>query len=113
VRDAINALVEFLAAEPYFTRLAFVDAPLAGAEMAKRMHQHVTVYTRLLLEDAPQRRRPPQVAPEAAVHGLFELAFHYAVQHRAPELLGVRSEATYLVLAPFVGVSEAAEASEA
>jgi AcrR family transcriptional regulator len=111
VRDSIHALVEFLAAEPYFTRLAFVDAPLAGVEMTKRMHQHVTVYTRLLLEDAPQRRRPPEVAPEAAVHGLFELAFHYAVQHRAPELLGVRSEATYLVLAPFVGVSEAAEAA--
>jgi AcrR family transcriptional regulator len=111
VRDAIHALVEFLAAEPCFTRLAFVDAPLAGTEMAKRMHQHVTVYTRLLLEDAPQRRRPPDVAPEAAVQGLFELAFHYAVQHRASELLDVTGEATYLVLAPFVGVSEAAEAA--
>ncbi|MGH2879524.1 MAG: TetR/AcrR family transcriptional regulator [Solirubrobacteraceae bacterium] len=111
VRDAIRALVEFLAAEPYFTRLAFVDAPLAGVEMAKRMHQHVSVYTRLLLEDAPQRRRPPEIAPEAAVHGLFELAFNYAVKHRAPELLGVTSEATYLVLAPFVGVSEAADAA--
>lgn len=111
VRDAVRALVEFLAAEPYFTRLAFVDAPLAGVEMAKRMHQHVALYTRLLLEDAPQRRRPPEIAPEAAVHGLFELAFHYAVKHRAPELLDVTNEATYLVLAPFVGVSEAAEAA--
>ena len=111
VRDAVHALVEFLATEPYFTRMAFVDAPLAGADMTKRMHQHVAIYTRLLLEDAPQRRRPSEVAPEAAMHGLFELAFRYAVQDRASELLDVTSEATYLVLAPFVGVSEAAEAA--
>ena len=45
------------------------------------------------------------------MHGLFELAFRYAVQDRASELLDVTSEATYLVLAPFVGVSEAAEAA--
>jgi AcrR family transcriptional regulator len=113
VRDAVYALVEFLASEPYFTRLAFVDAPLAGPTMAKRTHEHVAAYTRLLLEDAPQRRRPPEVAPEAAVHGLFELAFHYAVQHRATELLGVTREVGYLILAPFVGVSEAAETAAA
>lgn len=113
VRDAVRALIEFLASEPYFTRLAFVDAPLAGPAMAQRMHQHVGGYTRLLLEDAPQRRRPPEMAPEAAVHGLFELAFHYAVQHRASELMAATSEATYLVLAPFLGVSEAAELAAA
>lgn len=108
-RDAVHALIEFLAAEPYFTRLAFVDAPLAGTTMTKRMHEHVSGYTRLLLEDAPQRRRPPEIAPEAVVHGLFELAFHYAVRHRASDLLGATREATYLILAPFLGVSEAAE----
>jgi AcrR family transcriptional regulator len=109
VRDAVGALIEFFASEPYFTRMAFVDAPLAGAAMARRMHEHATGYTRLLLGGAPQRRRPPEVAPEAAVHGLFELAFHYAVQNRTSELVGVTREAAYLVLAPFVGVSEAAE----
>jgi hypothetical protein len=51
------------------------------------------------------------VAPEAAVHGLFELAFHFAAQRRLHDLLGVAREAAYLALAPFVGVSEAAEAA--
>jgi AcrR family transcriptional regulator len=109
VRDGVAALVEFFASEPCFTRMALVDAPLAGPEMARRMHEHVTGYTNLLLAGAPQRRHPPEVAPEAAVHGLFELAFHHAVQHRASELVRVSREAAYLVLAPFLGVTEAAE----
>jgi AcrR family transcriptional regulator len=113
VRDAVLALVELLASEPCFTRMAFVDAPLAGPAMAERMHEHVTGYTSLLFADAPQRRRPPEVAPEAAVHGLFELAFHYATQNRAAELIGVGREAAYLMLAPFLGVSEAADLAAA
>lgn len=111
VRDAVRGLIEFLASEPYFTRMAFVDAPLAGPKMARRTHEYVGAYAALLLGDAPQRRRPPEVAPEAAVHGLFELAFHFAVQHRAHELTDAGREAVYLMLAPFVGVSEAAEAA--
>lgn len=110
VRQAVHALLEFLASEPYFTRLAFVDAPLAGPAMARRTHEHAGAYARLLLHGAPQRRRPPQVAPEAAVHGLFELAFHHAVHHKASELPRVARVAAYLALAPFVGVTEAAQA---
>jgi AcrR family transcriptional regulator len=109
VRHAVHAWLEFLAAEPYFARMAFVDAPLGGPEMTRRAHEHAMGYTRLLLDGAPQRRRPPQIAPEAAVQGMFELVFHYAVQHKAAELIGVAREVTYLALAPFLGVTEAAE----
>jgi AcrR family transcriptional regulator len=110
-RNTIRALLEFLASEPYFTRLAFVDAPLAGHAMTRRTHEHAGAYARLLFDGAPQRRRPPPIAPEAIVHGLFELAFHYAAQDKAAELPSVTSEATYLALAPFVGVTEGAEAA--
>jgi AcrR family transcriptional regulator len=108
VSHAIHALLEFLASEPYFTRMAFVDAPLAGPAMTRRTHEHADAYARLLLDGAPQRKRPPAIAPEATVHGIFELAFHYAAQEKVPELLRVTREASYLALAPFVGVTEAA-----
>ncbi|HEY2632147.1 MAG TPA: TetR/AcrR family transcriptional regulator [Solirubrobacteraceae bacterium] len=110
VTRAVRAWLEFLASEPLFTRMAFVDAPLAGPAMTRRAHEHAVGYTRLLLDGAPQRRHPPAIAPEAAVQGMFELAFHHAIQHRAEQLLEMTREATYLVLAPFLGVSEAAEA---
>jgi AcrR family transcriptional regulator len=109
VRNSVGALLEFLASEPYFTRLAFVDAPLAGPKMAKRMHEQAGAYARLMLDGAPQRRRPPAIAPEAIVQGLFELAFHQAVNDQIPELSALSREATYLALAPYVGVTDAAE----
>lgn len=109
VRNGVGALLEFLASEPCFTRLAFVDAPLAGPAMTRRLHEHAGAYARLLLDGAPQRKRPPAITPEATVHGLFELAFHQAAQHRTAELTHLSREATYLALAPYVGVTEAAE----
>jgi AcrR family transcriptional regulator len=109
VRHAVHAWLDFLACEPYFARMAFVDAPLGGPAMTRRSHEHALGYTRILLDGAPQRRRPPQVASEAAVQGMFELAFHYAIQNKAAELTSVTREVTYLALAPFLGVTEAAE----
>ena len=109
VRHAIHTLLDFLSTEPYFTRLAFVDAPLAGPVMARRTHEHANAYGRLLLDGAPQRRKPPPIAPEAVVHGLFELAFYHAASGKVKELSHTAREASYLALAPFLGVSEAAE----
>jgi AcrR family transcriptional regulator len=109
VRQGIGALLEFLAGEPYFTRMAFVDAPLAGPKMTLRTHEHAGAYARLLLDGAPQRGRPPGIAPEAIAHGIFELAFHYAAQHKVEELPKLSSFATYLTTAPFLGTADAAE----
>jgi AcrR family transcriptional regulator len=109
VSKAIQALLDFLASEPYFTRLAFVEAPLAGPAMALRTHEHAGAYARLLFDGAPQRRRPPEVAPEAIVHGIFELAFQHANEHTVEQLLQLTPVMEYLALAPFLGVTEAAE----
>jgi AcrR family transcriptional regulator len=109
VRDAIYALLEFLASEPYFTRLAFIEAPLAGPAMARRTCEHANAYARLLLEGSPQRKRPPEVTPEATIYGIFELAFHHAAEHKVEGLALTAQEVTYMALAPYVGVSEASE----
>jgi AcrR family transcriptional regulator len=109
VRSATHALLEFFASEPDFTRMALVEAPLAGPAMARPLREHTAAYARLMLDGAPQRRRPAPVVPEAVVHGLFELTFAHAAKGTTAELPRVANEATYLTLAPFLGVREAAE----
>jgi AcrR family transcriptional regulator len=114
VVDALDALLEFLASEPYFTRLAFVDAPLAGPALALRTSEHATAYARLLLDGAPRRRRPPEAALEAIGHALFEILYRHAAQgHTAGELRRATAQARYVALAPFVGVTDAAKAAAA
>ncbi len=109
VRNTIRALLEFLASEPQFTRLAFLDAPLVSPALARRNSEHAAAYAHLVFEGAPQRRNPPPIAPEAIMQALFELAYRYAARDRAAELPRAAVHATYLALAPFLGVTEAAE----
>jgi AcrR family transcriptional regulator len=110
VSTAIYGLLDFLASEPLYAQLALISAPLAGAQMARRTHEQVAAYARLLFHGAPQRRRPPALAAEAIVQSIFELAFTYAAAGRASELTGAREQAVYLALAPYLGVTEAAKA---
>lgn len=113
VRAGMYALVEFFASEPYFTRLAFIDAPLAGPAMAQRSHEHLCTYARLLFDGAPQRRRPPSVAPEAIMHALVELAFHHAARGTIARLRDDSDALAYIAVAPFLGVTAAAQAATA
>ncbi len=113
VRYAVHGLLEFFASEPCFTRLAFIDAPLAWPMTAARANEQATIYARLMFEGAPQRRRPGPIADVAITHGLIELAYRYAATNRVGELPRAAAEATYLALAPFIGVDEAAETAAA
>jgi AcrR family transcriptional regulator len=112
VSAAVTGLLDFLASEPLFTHMAFIDAPLAGPGMAHRTNQHVAAYARLLLDGAPRRRHPPALAAEAIAHSLFELAFTYAASGRTSQLPAAEEYATYLALAPFLGVTEAGKRAD-
>jgi len=107
VREAVHAFLEFFASEPYFARLALVDAPFAQPRTARRTNEHAIRYAQLMFDGAPRRRRPPEILPEAIVHGLFELVYCHVTQDRLAELPLAAAQATYLALAPFVGVRDA------
>jgi AcrR family transcriptional regulator len=110
-RNASYALLEFLASEPQFTKLALLDALVASSSIASRANEHLASYARVIFDGATQRRGAvTQVVPRACLHALFETAYPDASQGRLPGSLLTRS--TYLVLAPFVGVKEAAAMSK-
>lgn len=111
VRHAIRALFEFFASEPYFARLAFVDAPIASSMTTQRSNEHARIYAQLLFDGAPARRRPAAVAATATAHALMELIYRHVADGRTGELAGAVSEARYLALAPFLGTAQAADAA--
>jgi AcrR family transcriptional regulator len=110
-RNASYALLEFLASEPQFTKLALLDASVASSSIALRANEHMASYARVIFDGATQRRGAvTQIIRRACLHALFETAYPDASQGRLPCYLPVRS--TYLVLAPFIGVKDAAAMSK-
>lgn len=109
VQNAITGLLDFLASEPLYTNMAFIAAPLAGPQMATRHNEQASSYARLIFHGAPLRRRPPAITAEAIAHGLFELAYAYAANNRVAQLPATAVQTTYLALAPYLGVTDAAK----
>jgi len=112
VREAIAALLSYLASEPSFAHLALLDTLVATPLSAERFNKGVTVYAQMLMpgfEAAPKHLRPPDITIEAIAGALFELCFHYAVQGRIRELPELAADATYIALAPFIGAEGAAQ----
>ena len=111
VREAIAALLSYLASEPSFAHLALLDTLVATPLSVERSKQGITIYAQMLLpgfEEAPKGRIPPPITIEAIAGGVSELCFHYAVQGRIRELGELTSDATYIALAPFIGAERAA-----
>jgi hypothetical protein len=108
MRDAIHALLEFFASEPMFTRLAFIDGPIAQPATARRTNEHVRDYARIIFHAAPNLNQPLAIAPEIIVYGLFEIIYRYAATDQISALPQAAAEATYLALAPFLGGAQAA-----
>jgi AcrR family transcriptional regulator len=105
VREAIGALLGYLASEPAFAHLALLDMLVATHLSAERFYAQMLLPG---LETAPEDRRPPPITIEAIAGGLFELCFHYAVEGRIRELGELTTDATYFALAPFIGAKRAA-----
>jgi AcrR family transcriptional regulator len=108
-RAATYALLEFLASEPQFTKLALLDAPLAGSDIARRARENIAAYAHTLFEGVSWRRTLPKITPAACINGLLESSYPDTSQGHLSRDAVILS--TFFVLAPFIGVANAAEMS--
>lgn len=69
VERSLAVGLEALADEPQVARLLFVEAPSAGEEIARRYHEWLARYGRLLRFAAPEL--PPQSIPAPEVEGVI------------------------------------------
>ena len=107
IRAGCEAIFDFLAANPNFARLAFVETQSFGRR-GLALREQTAEALRAYIEVGYGLR--PQAAPIArlAIPGAVTALIHRQIESQGPQRLsGVAPLATYLVLAPFLGPEEA------
>jgi len=107
VRAALEAIFAYLASEPDFARVAFVEILAGGPRALARRDEAVKQFTELF---EPGLTRTPELHPatgEMIVFGLYSLARRQIVRHGPATLPRIGPTAHYFGLAPFVGAERA------
>jgi AcrR family transcriptional regulator len=116
VKIGVQALLEFLAAEPSYAHLACVDVLIAYPHVARRIDEANQSYAELLdlrLDGATPSRMPSPLVGEAIVGGIFELLHDCILHGRTAELPDLAEHVCYIALAPFIGAEAAWAAASA
>lgn len=110
VKLGVAALLDFLAGEPAFARLACVDIVIAYPHVAERLDEANWSFAELLdlrPDASVPSRMPSTLIGEAIVGGIFELLHDYILNGRTARLPELTEHATYIALAPLIGAKAA------
>ena len=106
VRDGIDALFGFLAAEPEVAEVGFVEAFAANSHALARGELGIETLTALLGQGCARNDRGT-IATEA-IGGAIHTLLHSEIRRRRVERMReLTPTATYVALAPFIGPSKA------
>lgn len=112
IRDAISALLVYLATNPVAARVGIVEGFGAGARARDRYQQAVTAFFPFLDEGrsltADGDRIPPRVA-RVVLGGISTMMFNEASTGRAEHLPELLPEMMFLTIAPYLGRERAFE----
>lgn len=107
VRGAFGAMFAFCAAEPDFTKLGAIDVYAAGHRVLERRDQVIEGMEALLV---PGYQANPDVSPiagEAIGGAIYSLIYEQVRRGAVDQLQELAPLATYVTLAPFIGVEDA------
>jgi AcrR family transcriptional regulator len=107
VRISIEAVVDFLAANPAFAQIALVEILSATTKAVERRDRLIgSLYT--FLEPGYERApKTPPIAREAIGGATYELVYRQVREGGAESLPQISPLMTYIILAPFLGGEEA------
>jgi AcrR family transcriptional regulator len=109
VQSGLHALLEFLASEPMFGRLAFLDLLNAGRAAQGRSEAVLDRFGALLGPGFDMRPDTPREVADTIVGGIWTVAQHEIAHDRTAQLPKLAKCVTYIALAPFTGAGKAAE----
>jgi AcrR family transcriptional regulator len=114
VLAGLEALLVFLDSEPALARVCIIDAlagPPKALEHRARLLQPLIALVDSVRETLPADRRPPEVTAEAAVVSVAGILHTRLVAHQVPPFINLLGELAELIMFPFLGAQEAAEAA--
>ncbi len=116
VAAAIDAALDFAAADPAAVRLLTTDALAHGVDGVTR-HERLLAYLREGLapgrEQRPENDRLPEITEQAMASGVLMLVAERVDRGRAGELPTLAGEAIQFALTPYIGAEEARRVSAA
>jgi AcrR family transcriptional regulator len=114
IAAGLEAYLRFLAVEPGYARLGFVDIFTADPEMLQLRDEIVAAFVAYLspgFELAHADRQVPPIAPDAIGGAVWELLQHH-IRHEPIERLPLLApQVAYIALTPFLGAQGAARAA--
>jgi AcrR family transcriptional regulator len=107
VRGAFNAMFAFCAAEPAYTTLGAIDVYAAGKRVLERRDQVIEGMEALLVPGYERNPDASPVAAEAIGGAVYSMIYDQVRSGATESMQEITPLATYVTLAPFIGVEEA------
>jgi hypothetical protein len=114
IKAGIEAMLQFLAAEPHLARLCMVEALVAGPAVVERYDAAIQSFVPYFQEG--REGRPPDVlsrlsptTEEALVGGMVSLISRRIIAGKTEELEDLLPDLVEFTLTPYLGSAEAAE----
>jgi AcrR family transcriptional regulator len=106
-RATIVALLEFVARERVFARLAFFDILTGGPPAIDKAEESLDAFLGMFAPGLEAYTHVPKVVPSAIIGGVWNVLQHEVGHGRASQLPELGEELTYVTLAPFLGAKQA------
>jgi AcrR family transcriptional regulator len=107
-RATIKALLELVAEDPIFARLAFFDILTAGPAAIEKAEESLDTFEAMLVPGFQTHPHVPTVIGEAIIGGIWNVIQHEVAYGRAAKLVELTDELTYITLVPFLNAKGAA-----
>jgi AcrR family transcriptional regulator len=106
VRNALAAFLQFLADEPRYADFLIVEVVAAGPEAISHRNNVMDAFAELVrrgAESAPAARRPPDLAAETIIGGIYEVVFSRVLLGETGELPKLLPDLSYSLMQPYLG----------
>lgn len=106
IRDGVGTFLQFLADEPRYGDLLIVEVLAAGPVPIAGRNRIMTAFAGMVRDRAEglaKKRKPPELAAETIVGGIYEVVFSRILQGKTRELPTLLPDLAYSLMQVYIG----------